>query len=284
MDKVKVLFLAAHPVSSSRQALEEELRLIDEKVRGAAYRDNLELISHWAVQLDDLPGLMYRHQPQVIHLSGRAFPEGRPVETGEPIACLGQDILDGLTRLLPVLTDDVRVLFLNACYREEQALEFVRTIPCAVGTSPVLRAEHAIAFAAGFYQALAYGRSVQESFDVGAWIVPTTGYPQGEPLVRIHARSGFDPDQLLLVAPPTSAEIAQNPAVSVNRVILVKELGGLTPGDLALLVSAIEGAETRVSRQGTVPEQVAELVRWAGSPTGPGLATIAEVYRELQSP
>jgi hypothetical protein len=38
----------------------------------------------------------------------------------------------------------------------------------------------------------------------------------------------------------------------------------------------VEGAASHVSRHGTVPEQAAELIRWAESSTGPGLAAIRE--------
>ena len=40
-------------------------------------------------------------------------------------------------------------------------------------------------------------------------------------------------------------------------------------------------AAAHVSRHGTVAEQVAELIRWAESPTGPGLAAIEEAFKIL---
>jgi hypothetical protein len=45
---------------------------------------------------------------------------------------------------------------------------------------------------------------------------------------------------------------------------------------MALLVTLVEGAASHVSRHGTVPEQAAELFRWAESSTGPGLDVIRE--------
>ncbi len=46
-------------------------------------------------------------------------------------------------------------------------------------------------------------------------------------------------------------------------------------------MTAIEGAAARVSRHGTVPEQAAELIRWAESSKGPGLAAIEEAFKIL---
>jgi hypothetical protein len=51
---------------------------------------------------------------------------------------------------------------------------------------------------------------------------------------------------------------------------------------MALLVSLIEGAGSRVSRRGTVPEQAAELIRWAESSTGRGLAVIQEALANFR--
>ena len=68
------------------------------------------------------------------------------------------------------------------------------------------------------------------------------------------------------------------------RLALVREMSDLTPADFATLVTGIPRAASRVSRHGTVPEQVAELVRWAESPTGPGLAAVEEAYQELRNP
>ena len=62
-----------------------------------------------------------------------------------------------------------------------------------------------------------------------------------------------------------------------SRVALVRELSGLASADFVGLVTSIEGAGAHVSRQGTV----AELVRWAESPTGPGLAAIEDTAKEL---
>jgi hypothetical protein len=64
---------------------------------------------------------------------------------------------------------------------------------------------------------------------------------------------------------------------------LIRELSGLTPADWATLVAAIPGAAPQVSRHGTVAEQVSELVRWAESPLGPGLASVELTLEALRN-
>jgi len=82
-------------------------------------------------------------------------------------------------------------------------------------------------------------------------------------------------------APMSSFPHGRPPAA--DRTSLVRTLSRLDPSDMATLVTVIEGA-AHVSRHGTVPEQVAELVRWTESPTGPGLDAIREALEDLVGP
>ena len=58
-------------------------------------------------------------------------------------------------------------MVLNACYSESQAQAIAKHIDCVIGMSNAIGDEAAISFAAAFYQALGYGRSVQAAFDLG---------------------------------------------------------------------------------------------------------------------
>ena len=69
-----------------------------------------------------------------------------------------------------------------------------------------------------------------------------------------------------------------------DRLALVRDLSGLAPTDWASLVTSIEGAAAHVSHNLPIPEQVAQLVRWAESPNGPKLATVEEAFKELRNP
>ena len=81
---IKILFLAANPSGTSQLALDEEIRAIDARIRGAEYRDLLTLLSHWAVRLEDLSGILLRHKPQIVHFSGHGGESGT-------IALVGND-------------------------------------------------------------------------------------------------------------------------------------------------------------------------------------------------
>jgi hypothetical protein len=195
---VKILFLAANPSGTHHLALDEEIRAIDAKIRGAEHRDRLTLLSHWAVRLDDLSGILLRHRPQVVQFSGHGAHTGAIILVGSNGQCK-EVPPEGLAGLFRVLKENVRVVVLNACYSETQAKAIVKEIDCAVGMSDPIDDDHAIAFAAEFYQALAYGRSVQDAFDLGVVRLVNEGVAKAKLLVKLHKRKGVKPAEIVLV-------------------------------------------------------------------------------------
>jgi tetratricopeptide (TPR) repeat protein len=201
MDKVRVLFLAANPPTTSKLALEAERSAIEEKIRSARHGELIELVAHWAVRLDDLSGLLMQYDPHVVHFSGHGSRDGKlilhhgsaaPRELepatvdGASAAGQGWSLVAGLGHLFRVLNDRVKVVVLNACYSEALARSIVQSIACAVGTSGPIRDDHAIAFAAEFYQVLAYGRSVSKAYKTAMWRLEQEGCPKPAALVRLH--------------------------------------------------------------------------------------------------
>src|SRR5262249_2938194 len=146
----------------------------------------------------DLSGFLLRHKPQVVHFSGHGAKAGTVVLIGN----------DGLAKEVPpkalqglfrVLKDNVRIVVLNACYSEAQAKAIVKQIDVAIGMNDAIGDDHAIAFAAEFYQGLAYGRSVQEAFDLGIVRLEGEGVANADQLVKLHKRKGVKPAEIFLV-------------------------------------------------------------------------------------
>ena len=213
-EMIQVLFLAANPGGTTPLALDEEIRAIDAKIRGAEHRDRLELASHWAVRLDDLSGLLMRRRPDIVHFSGHGAPSGEikllaADGTPKPVPS------EALAELFRVLKDNVRVVVFNACHSEAQAKAVVRVIDCAVGMSRAIDDDHAIAFAAEFYQALGFGRSVQDAFDLGVARLMGEGVTNAKGLVKLHKRRGINPADLVLVGderePKPEPEVGAQP-------------------------------------------------------------------------
>jgi hypothetical protein len=203
VDKCRVLFLAANPAGTTPLALDHEIREIEDKIRKSEYRDTLELISKWAVRPDDLLQLLNQHKPHVVHFSGHGSEQNEillltDAGTTQPVSSVA------LAELLRTLKDNIRVVVLNACFSRGQAEALVQNIDCAVGMNKAIGDQAAITFAASFYRALGFGRSVQEAFDQGKAALMLEGIPEDN-TPELLCRSGVDPDDVVLIQAETPA-------------------------------------------------------------------------------
>ncbi len=195
--KLKVLFLAASPTDAARTTFGEELRKIGARVRAAKHRDAVELLPHLAVQPGDLQMLLLQEEPHVVHFSGHGSREGE----------LGMQAADGTTArvsgtalasLLRILKDGIRLVVLNACYSEVQAQEAVKHIDFVVAMASGVSEDGAVELAGAFYQALAYGRSVQQAFELARNELEMQGAVRDAAGIRLLVREGADPQVPLL--------------------------------------------------------------------------------------
>ncbi|HYH64748.1 MAG TPA: CHAT domain-containing protein [Urbifossiella sp.] len=198
---IRILFLAANPADTSALRLGEEARAIRERLRAAQHRDQFAVEQEWAVRVGDLQAHLLRHQPHVVHFSGHSSACGQLVledSTGrsQPVPA------DALGQLFATLKDEIRCVVLNACFTETQARGIAASIDCVVGMSRAIRDDSAVAFAASFYQALAFGRSVQTAFELGCGEIGLAGLADHD-VPRLVPADGIDPASVYLrgVAP-----------------------------------------------------------------------------------
>lgn len=175
--QIKILFLASNPSNAARLRLDEEVRVVDRSLRAGRFRDRFDLIQHWAVRASDLQEILLRHEPDIVHFSGHGTTAGQIVlhddygrsQVAPPAA---------LSNLFSFFASTIRCVVLNACYTAEQALAIARHIDCVVGMSAALNDRSAESFAGAFYQALAYGKSVQTAFDLGCNQIELVNLPE----------------------------------------------------------------------------------------------------------
>jgi CHAT domain len=166
MEKIRILFVSANPTGTVPLKLDDEVREIEAKIRAAEHRDSLELITKWAARPDDLLQALNQHRPHVVHFSGHGSPTDEIIlidQHGAPKP-VSQEALVYLFR---TLKDNIRVVLLNACYSRSQAEAITGVIDCAIGMRRAIGDRAAIAFAASFYRAVGFGRSVQAAFEQG---------------------------------------------------------------------------------------------------------------------
>ncbi len=196
MHTVKALFLAANPASTNRLAIDEEMRAIEQKVRASEYRDELVFQSNWAVQPDDLLQLLNQHRPQIVHFSGHGSHAGLSLAGNDGEVRLVTT--RALTALFATLKENIRLVFLNACYSREQALALVTSIDCVIGMKESIRDDAAAVFASSFYRAIGFGRSIQEAFNQGITALLLEGIPE-EDIPELLVKDGVDPKQIVLI-------------------------------------------------------------------------------------
>ncbi len=212
MNQIKMLFLAANPTSTHRLMLDEEIRAITQKIRASEHRDLLQVEAVWAVRPDDLLQALNEHKPQIVHFSGHGSASEAIILTdknGRPQAVSTQAI----KALFTALKDNIQVVILNACYSHAQAEAIVEVIDCAIGMNAAIGDQAATVFAASFYRALGFGRSVQEAFDQGKVALLLEGIAE-ENTPELLVRTGVDPLQKFLIkeARNKNVEIIQNAA------------------------------------------------------------------------
>lgn len=196
--KIKILFFASNPEDVQPLKLDEEIRSITTNIRAAEYRDALDLISIWAVRPDDLLQELNTHKPTVVHFSGHGSNSGelilmndsRQAKMVSPPA---------LKALFSTLKDNIRLVVLNACYSKMQAKAIAQVIDCVVGMNTSIGDNAAIAFAASFYRAIGFGRSVKESFEQGKVSLMLENIPEKN-TPKLLVRKGVDPTSVYLVS------------------------------------------------------------------------------------
>jgi hypothetical protein len=207
--KSKILFLAASPADMTKLSLDEESRAIGQKLRASDGRDSLELITMWAVRPSDLLDHLNRFEPHVVHISGHGTQQQQIVLVNEARVATPVSA-PALRALFTACKGNIRVVVLNACFSRAQAQAIVEVIDCVIGMKEEIGDDAAIAFAASFYSALGYGRSVRDAFEQGKVALLLNDIRE-EDTPTLLVRSGVDAGQLFLVTHETHKARAEPP-------------------------------------------------------------------------
>lgn len=205
--KIKILFLAAGADDESRKRSEREARAISERLLASSKgRDSFELITRWAVRASDLQQHLLEHQPHIVHLSSGATATGEillPDDSEDPRPVS----LHAMAALFRILIDNIRVVVLNVPHADGLARELRRLIDFAISMRGALDGEAAVKFSAHLYQALGYGRTVPEGFNLAVNQLMLDGKADYRK-PTLYVKAGADP---LLRLRPESTAVAGTP-------------------------------------------------------------------------
>ena len=196
---MKILFLAANPMTSPKLSIDEEVRAIEEKVCSSKLRDAVQFRSRWATRPGDLQQALLEEDPVVVHFSGHGGSTVGVVlhsEAGTDVSLVSSATL---ARLFAVLKDNIRLVVLNTCYSEEPGESIVDEIDFVVGMADSIGDDGARVFAAALYRGLAFGKSVQTAFDLGLNELQLMGLKDDEDVPVLLIREGVDASAVTLL-------------------------------------------------------------------------------------
>lgn len=246
--KIKILFLAANPAFTQPLKIDEEIRAIKQKIRAAEHRDSIELVSAWAVRPDDLQQTLLEHKPHIVHFSGHGESTGELIlldKDGNPKPVKPEAI----QALLTTLKDNIRIVFFNACYTEKQAQAITGVIDCVIGMNTYISDQAATIFAASFYRALGFGRSVKEAFELGKTALLLEGIPE-EKTPKLLTKVEIDPCKIFLAEQSQSNqqylyELLRMHQENLRK--LIKQKSVFAAGEVPLhLLNQIEAEENEI--------------------------------------
>lgn len=189
----KILIVSANPKDTDKLRLDEEVREIQAALKRANHRSEFEIVTCWAVRVEDLRRALLDHQPTVVHFSGHGSGStGLALENNS-----GQFQLvstESLSRLFKSFQEQVECVVLNACYTQAQAEAIHQHIDYVIGMNRAIGDRAAIEFAIGFYDALGAGRTYEDCFELGCTSIDLEGIPESEtPIIK--ARKPHSPTE-----------------------------------------------------------------------------------------
>ena len=194
--RIKILFLASNPMSTTQLHLTREARRIEERLGVGRARDVFELVTRWAVRRSDLQRLLLEEKPHVLHFSSHGSTRAKLFledEDGNAAPVTKKALVD----LIGILKHRLRLVVLNACDTEPFARALVQHVACAIGMRQPIGDDAAISFAVSFYQALAFHEPVDTAFRLACNELKLQQLPEEQtPVLRV--KRGVDVTRLVL--------------------------------------------------------------------------------------
>ncbi|MFH7024599.1 MAG: CHAT domain-containing protein [Heteroscytonema crispum UTEX LB 1556] len=181
----KILILSANPKNTEKLRLDEEVREIQASLKRAKNREQFEIVTEWAVRVDDLRHALLDYQPTIVHFSGHGS-ESNGLAFENNSGQMQVVSTESLARLFKLFQNTVECVLLNACYSEVQAEGIHQHINYVIGMNRAIGDKGAIKFSVGFYDALGAGRTYEDCFKIGCAAIDLEGIPESEtPIIKL---------------------------------------------------------------------------------------------------
>jgi hypothetical protein len=220
--RTRVVFLGANPYDQDNPLdLKREMSSIEESIRSSKFADQIDLETCLDAEPLDLLSNLIKKEPAILHFAGHGDKSGYLAFQNK--AGLTQYASPAsVTRVFKALPRAVRLVFLNACYSEKQAMAIREIIDFTVGMNDEIGDEAAIQFAKMFYLSIAEGNSVSAAYHAGVAALHLVGIPAENTPVLLPGDHA-DPDRPFL--------ISDDADYLTRRSIQLNPPPGMTPAD-----------------------------------------------------
>ncbi|WP_019507873.1 NACHT domain-containing protein [Pleurocapsa sp. PCC 7319] len=160
----QILILTTNPRHDLK--LNRETKDLINVIKRSINRSQFETQFGLAVPPEELHDVFLEHEPRIVHFCGLGTEEHDLIlqnSSGE------EQVVnpDTLSNLFDSLEKKVECVLLDGCYNEVIANAIAQHIKYVIGISQEIRDNAALDFAIGFYRALGWGKSIEESYMFG---------------------------------------------------------------------------------------------------------------------
>lgn len=200
-EKLRVVYLTSNAGLDLR--LDAEVRQVQQALRGARYRDLVDVTLRPAATFPDLLDVLNDERPHIVHFSGHAGSGSIAMENGDLTDpehnLIGFDLL---VKALSATDTPPSLLVLNACDTLDGASVILPAVPVVIAMSDNVLDVAAILFAQQFYAAIASGQSIGSALRQAKVKIEAVLLDEDASALPQHiARDDVDIDQLVLVKP-----------------------------------------------------------------------------------
>jgi hypothetical protein len=261
LTQIKLLILTANPRDTDVLRLGEEVRNIELELERYRHQAHFQVISKWAVRVDDLASALLDYEPHIVQFSGHGTgKDGLVLEDND--GKLQLVTTEALSRLFRQVRNSVKCVFLNACYSKLQAEAIHQHIDCVVGMTRAIGDKAAIQFATKFYQALAMGKSFPGAFEFAATVLDLSGSNESTTPALLTRNEDEDPFSLIADSPVSPSEsMHKHPPSDGPRPGQSQTIGNITiSGNSNAFTNVQAGNDVTLDQsQGSTQSQTSDL-------------------------
>lgn len=170
----RVLLLCADVNGYSRIGFSREIRELEARIGRSSHRCQMTLIPKMAVRIPDILAALNEHQPDIVHITGHGTSSGEVIILDETDEIVHLDA-SKVARLLWPFREVVTAVVFNVCFSVKQALAVAQQGTLSIGMDSDIDDGSAILFSSTFYQALAYGATLESAYEQARTVMAING-------------------------------------------------------------------------------------------------------------